>query len=158
LAIVEKELKDIKKRLDIEEEEDEQDSLFDEFKQKNLIKRKHAKEIKRLEALTTLNIHYQVKKTGVSDIIPAGSYVLLDYRAKPVCWCPQRQRSHSSCFEEVEDKYEEIPIPIIVTSAEHTTATGDGLNFYFANQYSEFIITAKDCKGQVRRTVVMILS
>ena len=46
--------------------------------------------MKKLEAKTTLDVHYQLIKDGMFDVIPAGSTVSVGFLKKPVCacWCP----------------------------------------------------------------------
>ena len=45
-------------------------------------------------------------------MIPADSFVLLDFLAKPVCWCPEGSPARLSAtrFDEVEEKSEEMPL------------------------------------------------
>ena len=57
--------------------------------------------MKKLQAKTTLDVHYQLIKDGVSDVIPSGSIVSVRFLKKPVCWCPVRPPPVP--FHEVED-------------------------------------------------------
>jgi hypothetical protein len=141
-----KELEELKDRLYEEEDEDESDALHVQFKIKRAIRKKHEQEIERLEAKTSVGVSYQVVTKGVFTVLPAGLNVRVDFLQKVVSWCPAE--SPSNPFEEVEEKYEEVPQSS--TSAKHTTATGAGLESCTPNQEAKFVIVARDGQGQRR--------
>ena len=124
----------------------ERKALFDELDFKAEIKLNHEREIERLEAQTTIGVNYQVRKSGVFKVIPPDQNQYVDFLCKVVSWCPTGPPSVP--FDEVEDKYEEMPLSL--TSAAQTTASGSGLESCCANQESTFVIVAKDAQGQAR--------
>eukprot|EP00808_Paulinella_micropora_P010445 g5896.t1 len=109
------------------------------------VKGKHKKRIEELEAMETVSVKYEERRKGRSAVLRAGVFVKLSFFPKPVMWCAPALEDD---LEEVVPKEEKLPLSI--TSAAHTTATGAGLEHANPNQEVKFVITAKDSKGRAR--------
>jgi len=148
LAINTQELKVITNKLDNEElDEEVEEELEKQARDKRGIKKKHAKEIKKLEAQTTISVHYRIVKTGLTAVLPPGLTLQPEFLSEPVVWCPWNMPA-SDLVEETTTMVEELPLS--VTSAQHTTASGLGLEISSAESESKFVITAKDNEGGLR--------
>ena len=134
---------EINKLLETEGNEEVVAELESKQRDKQALLRQHRREIKRLEAVTAVQVNYQVGKRGVVCVIPAGSYEWLDFLPKPVCWCPRRT---ASPVDAVEEKSEAMPMS--ATCPEQTTASGPGLTVALVNQENTFVVTTMDAEGQ----------
>jgi hypothetical protein len=146
IAVNKKELRDIRYKLDNEElEEVVEEELEKQVRDKRTITKVHAREVKKLEAQKTVTVHYSVVKTGLTAILPPGLTLQPEFLSEPVCWCPKKMPA-SNMVDKKTLMVEEMPI--IRTSAKHTTATGVGLKVSSQNEESKFVITAKGFDGQ----------
>ena len=93
-------------------DEDEEASIIVEMRRLSAIIRKHKERIKLLEGLSAVNVTYEQGQRGTFHVIPAGTWMLLDFLEEPVCWCPEGSphRLVGTHFDEVEEKCEELPI------------------------------------------------
>jgi len=148
LAINKQELVDITNKLNNEElEADVEEDLERQARDKRAIKKMHMKEIRKLEAQTSISVNYRIVKTGYTVVIPPGLISQPKFMSEPICWCPWNT-PESKPVEVTTTMVEELPINM--TSAQHTTASGDGLKYCWPNQESKFEITAKDKLGEPR--------
>jgi hypothetical protein len=139
-----RELKEIQSQM-LCVDQGERKALFEELDLKAEIKRNHEREIERMESQSTIGVSFQVVKSGVFKVLAPDVIKVVDFLPNAVSWCPTET---GIPFEEVENKYEEMPLSL--TSAEHTTASGSGLESCLANQESTFVIVAKDFQGRTR--------
>jgi len=148
LVVIKQELKEIYKKLDIEEfEEGAEEALEGQARDKRALQRSHVKEIKKLEAQTTVRVNYRLVKTGLTAVLTPGLTLHPKFLSEPVCWCPYNM-PESKLLDETTTMVEEMPLTF--TSAQQTTAKGLGLKVCFTDRESKFVITAKDIDGQPR--------
>jgi len=146
LAIIQEELKEIVGKLDAEElEEDVEEDLMGQARDRRALIRHHLKEIKKLETNTSIKVNYRVVKTGLTTVLSPGLTLHPKFLPQPVCWCPY-DMPKSKIIEEVTTMVEEMPLTI--TCAQQTTAKGIGLDGCVPDKESKFIITAKDMHGK----------
>jgi len=147
LAINRLELKEIITKLDAEDiDENVEQELEIQAHDKRVIIRTHSKEIKKLEAQTSVSVNYRKTKTGYSALFPPGLTLQPTFLSRPVCWCPSNV-PETTLVEETTMVTEEMPLNL--TSARETTAYGIGLKCCTPNEKSTFIITAKDNEGKL---------
>jgi len=148
LAIIKQELKEITSRLDDEDlEESVEEALYGEAIDRRALKKHHEKEIKKLEAQTTVSVKYRIVKTGLTTVLPPGLILHPEILSHPICWCPHN-KPESNVVEEVTPMVEEMSI----VCAQHCAATGVGLKDYSWSKESTFSITAKTVDGKPRDT------
>jgi len=148
VAIINQELQEIIKKLDSEELEDDVEvDLEGKARDRRALKRHHLKEIKKLEAKTTITVNYNIVKTGLTAVLSPGLMLHPEFLLEPVCWCPINL-PESKLIDEMTTMVEELPLSL--TSAQHTTAKGSGLEECFHDKESKFVITAKDFSGKPR--------
>jgi len=145
LAISVQELKAITYKLDnFDLEEAVEENLMRQARHKRDMKKKYTKEIKELEAQTTITFHYRKVKTGRTAVLPPGLTLQPGFLSEPVCWCPWNMPA-CDVVEETSTIVEERPLTL--TSAQHTIAFGLGLERYDINLETKFVIDAKDAQG-----------
>jgi len=140
LAVIKQELKDLTRRLANENlEESEEEKVFEQVRDRRMIKRNHENEINKLEAQTNVKVNYRVVKSGLSAVLPPGLIVQPEFLPEPVCWCPHNMPP-SKVVEETTSKTEELPI----LPVGQFTATGSGIKRCFRDTEIKFVITTKD--------------
>jgi len=153
LAINKRELNEILGKRNAEElDDDVEEELETQARDKRVIIRIHVREIKKLEAQTTVNVNYVMTKTGYTAVLPPGLPSQPTFLSEPIywlpkCWCPTNIPV-TDRVEETTTMTEEMPLSI--TSARHTVASGIGLISCVPNEKSTFTITAKDNDGKTR--------
>jgi len=146
LAVNKQELREITIKLnDIGLEENAVEELEIQARDKRAIARVHAEEIMKMEAQTTVNVNYSVVKTGKTAVFPPGLTLKATFLSGPICWCPYNMPV-TKLLEETTIMVEELPM----TTAEHITAHGDGLECCVPTDESTFIITVKNDEGKPR--------
>jgi len=148
LASVKEELKQIIYQLDDDElDADVEEDLERQARAKRAAKRKYAQEIKKLEGQTSVSVNYRIVKTGFTALLPPGLTLHPKFLSEPVCWCPYNMPA-SNLVEETTTMFEEMPLTL--SCARQTTASGPGLKYSIPNEESKFVITAKDFDGKPR--------
>jgi hypothetical protein len=126
-------------------EEDVEQDLERQARDKRAIKKVHLKEIRKLEAQTTISVDYRIVETGLTAVFPPGLICQPKFLSAPICWCPYNT---PACKEVKKTTMRVIEIPLSRTCPQHTTANGVGLRNFFPNQKSKFVIAAKNSKGK----------
>jgi len=144
LAMVKQKLKELTSQLVNDElEQDTEEELFEQVREKRLIKKKHEEEIKKLMAQTTVRVNYSVVRSGLSALLTPGLTLQPEFLTEPVCWCPSNIPK-SQIVEKTTSMSEELPL----TFAQNFSATGVGLEDCLLNQEAKFLVNTKDDKGQ----------
>ena len=90
-------------------DDDEQVGLFEEFREKNAIRKNHEKAIREFDEMKTLHVKYEVRKHGLTTVLPPGLNLQPKFLLKPVCWCPY-DHPKSNVVDERELKLEDISL------------------------------------------------
>ena len=121
------------------------------FLEQTAVRRSHTARIKELEETEDVCVDYQEQTDKWSVELAVGSMVHLDVVAHPVVWCTW---SSGVCCGVAASQVQEgmQVIPMSATFAAFTTASGAGVVRSRVGVESQFVLTSRDCRGELRES------